>query len=50
MITGIVICVLELLHGVAELGFAKEEEGVPAGDVRVAVASRFRRHVGEVDT
>jgi len=41
VVAGIVVCVFEPLHGVPELGFAKKEEGIAAGDVRVAVAGGF---------
>jgi len=49
-ITGVGVCRLELLHGVAELGFTEQEERIAARDVGTAVACGFGGHIGEIDS
>ena len=40
-ITGVGVCRLELLHGVAELGFTEQKECIAARDVGTAVPGGF---------
>jgi len=41
VLTGIGVCRLELLHGVAELGFTEQKECIAARDVGTAVPGGF---------
>merc|ERR1712169_109952 len=48
--SGLVTCIRELLHGVAQLGLTEEEQCFASRDVGAAVVGRFRGHVGKIDT